>query len=330
MLHRLLVVALILVAAVPEAEARRRRKNTKQSYELRVDLDIGIATEANASLFDVQLSWFMDTPLQHGDVVAPQLRRHVRNPNELYVRATREGSTLDTRTGIYLGGTANLGPAYARGQLGLEHDDVRYDPVEGSYIATPIDLEAGVRPSSAIAIGALGRFRPTIDSSMGEMTGFQSEREGHELEAGGIISASTPNDSLFASLSVAYHRADWEFNGSILGGGTDVGGPMTASGLRGALRVSVQPRNDFSWIIRVVGSREYWDNNRANQDIIDFDPPYERWVYSVHAEAGFVYWHDKRMGFRVSAGGGYDSTRPHYGGQERATIHFGLGVNYRF
>lgn len=321
------VVALLLVVAasapVGDAHARRKKKPRPQAHEVRIDFDIGVANRANASFFDGYYLW-TPSPLDGNDVAVPAVRRFVRHPTEVYFRAKRDGSTLDTRTGVHAGGALHLlgGLLYARGQAGIELDDVRYDGTEGGYTAVPYHLEAGGRPLPLLSLGAYFHGRPIIDSYGSDIAGFSTEREGGEIETGGTLSFATPDDRVLATVSAGYYRADWSFK-------FFNPGELDVTGIRATAQLSWQSSPTFSLLFRATGSREYWDNNRMGQGSV-IDPPFERVVYNATADAGILYWHEQRYGFRFTLGGAFEGERPTINGDPRGYFRFGFGIVMRF
>ncbi len=319
-------VALALAAAATLATAgdahARRQKGAIQPHEVRVDFDIGVANQANVSFFDAYYLW-TPSPLDGNDVAVPAVRRFVRHPTEIYFRAKREGSTLDTRTGGHVGATVQFldGRLYAAGQGGVELDNVRYDGTEGGYTAVPYHLEIGGRPIPLLSVGAYVGGRPIIDSHRSDAP-VSAERDGGEMEYGGTLSFATPDDRALASFSFGYHRADWNFS-------FFSPGEMDVTGFRGSAALTWQTSPTFSLLLRAAGSRETWDNRRMGIAAYQ-DPPFERVVWSVVADAGILYWHEQHYGFRFTVGGAFDGERPILNGDARGYFRFGFGVVLRF
>jgi hypothetical protein len=334
-MHRLAVIAATAAAAAVLAiplDAHARRRSNPQAHEVRVDVDISVANQANASFIDAQYSYFFPSPLQSEDEVAPALRRFVRHPSEIFVRLVRDGSTIDTRTSLAAGSMIHLvdGVFYVGAQAGVELDDVRYDPSEGTYVTAPVQVDLGGRPHPLVSIGAYGYYRPVLDSSDGGIMGLRSTRDGYELEAGGKLAISTPADEMLLQISLGYRTADFEFDG-VVNGGIPTDGAMTIDGLRGSILLSVQASPRMSFLGRVTASREFYDNNRLNQDVYDdLEAPFEQTVYTAAADLGMQYWYQKRLAFRLTAGGGYEGEKPHVNGDQRGSFRLGFGVITRF
>jgi hypothetical protein len=322
-MRRLLVLSIIVSAALAPAEAQaRRRRGVPQAHEIRLDFDFGVANRANASYFDALYLW-TPQPLNSEDIVVPQVRRFVAHPTEIYGRASREGSTLDTRTSAHVGGTGYLldGALYGHAQIGIELDDVRYDGTEGGYTTAPYRLEVGGRPTPLLQVGAYYAGRPIVDAYRADAL-VSTEREGGEYEVGGVLTFATPEDRALARFSFGYHRADWMFR-------FYNAGEMDVSGYRATAALSYQTSASFSWIVRAAGAREFWDNDRLGQASI-INPPFEETVWSLTGDAGIFYWHEQRYGFRFTVGGAFEGHKPVFNGDQRGYFRFGFGTVLRF
>jgi hypothetical protein len=316
-------IAVLLLLLSSAAAREREREPDPQRHELRLDLDISVANLANSALFDGQYT-FTPGALNRHDEVVPALRRFVRHPSTLWLRVMRDGSSIDTRTGLHAGASGELlgGRLFGALEAGVERDEVNYDPRECGYDAAPFALEAGGRPAPLVALGAFYRGRPTIGAT--ECDPPNAERSGWEHELGGTFGVATSEDRLFVQLHGGYHVADWTFARSNPG-------TLTVSGARGGVRLLLQSSARLSWLFQATVSRETWDDRRPFDDIEEEVPkPLERDVVDAVADLGITYWHQGRLGFRFSVGGGYDGEKPIYNGKDRGVIRFGFGVVSRY
>ena len=84
---------------------------------------------------------------------------------------------------------------------------------------------------------------------------------------------------------------------------------------------------------RVIG-REHVDIGPDQQrDVgasVSYDAPFQRDVLSSSADLGIVYWHDGRIGVRVSLGSAYEEATPTFLSEDRITGRIGLGMVSRF
>src|SRR5262245_58375258 len=108
---------LALAAATFIAFPAAAREAEPQKHEVRLDLDVGVEKEANSAFFDAQYT-FTPASINRTDDVVPILRRYVRHPSALWVRARRLGYTRESVTGGDLGGILHLSPAYVSGEVG--------------------------------------------------------------------------------------------------------------------------------------------------------------------------------------------------------------------
>jgi hypothetical protein len=312
-------VALLALAGMAQA-----RKPVPQQHELRLDVDISIENEANTAIVDFQYI-FTPKSLNRFDEVVPALRRYVRHPSALWLRATRFGSSLDATTSAKVGGIGQLldGKFFTLAEVGIEYDDVLYDLAEDSYLAMPFTLELGGRPAELISLGAYYRGRPILAAYEGD-TPNKVLRSGNEHSVGGLLSFATPDDRLFVSLGAGYHLADWEFTGFHAG-------TMTVRGLQAMLSASFQTSEATSVRLNVVGARENWVNERVgDEDVIFVGPDLDRDVWSVRGELEMMYWYQGRIGLRVGLGGGYEGEKPIFRPRERGQFRLGFGIVTRY
>src|SRR6188474_2578662 len=110
--------ALLLALSTPAAA----RVADPQAHEVKLDLDISVESLANAALIDARYI-FTPARIDRNDEVVPTLRRFVRHPSNVYVRALRDGYTREPRTGIFGGGRLDLGSFDVGGEVGAEYDE---------------------------------------------------------------------------------------------------------------------------------------------------------------------------------------------------------------
>lgn len=305
-MHKLpLPVAGLLVAA----GAADAKEPDPKLHEVKAQVDIAAANQANWSLVDVQYTLSFGG-IDRNDAVAPELRRFVRHPSAVWARFRRLGSTLDKRTGIGLGGVLYLldGRLYGAGEVGIELDTVEYDPFEDGYFAAPFRLEIGGRPMELLSIGAVYEGRPVLESTDDPdlPPNAIAYRDGGEHFVGAALAFSLPTDRLYAVAQAGYWLADWTFENFHAGS-------IGAQGVRADVLVSLQSSRSTSWQFRLKLAREAWDNERQGDEGANYvGGRLERTVYGAEGEIALLYWFEGRHAFRVGLGGGYRGAEPIY------------------
>jgi hypothetical protein len=311
------VLAAVLGAAAPAAA------RDPQRHEVRVDLDLGLEREASAADLDAQYT-FTPPAIDREDDVPPILRRFVRRPSAIWARVRRLGHSREPVTGAALGGVLHLGPGYAGAEVGVEHDVVAYDDTEHAYLAAPLSVEAGLRPTPRISVGALYSGRFVIGASPDDRLVAQAERSGADHRAGGRLAIATPGDRLFVDVSAWGRVADLRFDGFHPG-------VVTIRGLGAALRVAFQLGHSLSLGLRGELRRDHWVNGRAGDEDPRFvGPETDRQVLGALGVLELHFWHRGRHGFRVGLGGGYEGAPPTVDSRETGILQISLGVITRF
>ena len=323
-MRRSSAIPVALFIALGAAPAFAQRQPEPQAHEVRLDVDISVEREANGAFIDGQYT-FTPSKLNRVDEVVPILRRFVRHPSALWVRIIRHGYSREPVTGAAAGGILQLGPTYVSATGGIEYDVVDYDPGEHAYWALPLQLEAGVRPMEGLSVGAFYANRMVLGAVRDDrIPGLQAERDGKDQKIGGRVAFATPNDRLYATLSVWGRLADWtfvEFHP----------GDVTIRGIAAEARLTLQLTSSFSFGFRGSFSRDHWVNDRDDDDLADFvGVETDRHVIGVRGGAEVIYWHKGRYGFRFGLGGGYDAAPPTRNNRETGVLQIGLGVITRF
>lgn len=326
---RALAVASVMVLTPAAAVAAWGRRPQPQLHEFRADVDVSAIRQGNSAVIDLQYT-FTPSALERRDAVVPALRRFVRHPSAVWARLHRDGSTLEGRTSLNLGGIGYLlgGRVHATGEVGIEHDEIKHDPFEDtSYLAMPATLELGGRPLPLLSVGAFVRYRPILGTTYARVA-QNSERTGDEIRFGGTLTFATPEDRIFGTIWAGRQEADWDFTGYLTG-------PITTRGWVGGARLSFQTSPSMSVWLRAEGHLEDWQNGRVppvdgNGNYIEFLEDREAEVWGVIADVGFTYWHKGHTAFRVSLGGGFESEAPVRGLRERGMGRIGVGLISRF
>lgn len=315
--------SLALVAVGLYAIPAAAREAEPQPHEVRIDLDIGVERLANSASFDAQYT-FTPSAINRTDDVVPILRRFVRHPSAIWVRARRLGYTRESVTGGDVGGTLQLGPVYASGEVGFEHDLVDYDPGEHAYWALPVTLEGGFRPINLLSLGGYYSSRFVVGNSLDDVLVVQAERSGQDQKIGGHVAFATPNDRVYLNFWAWGRITDWSFEGFHVG-------DVTIRGLGAAIRVAFQLTSAFTIVVRGDLHRDHWVDKRMGDDDENYvGPDLDRKVLGGSGGVEVFYWHRGRYGFRFGLGGGYEGAPPTFDNRETGILQLNLGLITRF
>jgi len=310
--------ALLLALSTPAAA----RVADPQAHEVKLDLDISVESLANAALIDARYI-FTPARIDRNDEVVPTLRRFVRHPSNVYVRALRDGYTREPRTGIFGGGRLDLGSFDVGGEVGAEYDENGYDDTEHGFFLVPFTVDAGFRPTELFRIGGFYDARPVVANRRNSRQMVQAERSGWDHRFGARATFSTPNDRVLLDASGFGRIATWTYTEEFHPG------DISIQGFGGSVRVSFQVSATFSLALHGEVSRDNWTNERLG-DEERVEGALEREVWNVLGGVEALFWFRGRYGFRFGLGGGYEGAPPVYNSRETAVAQINLGMIARF
>jgi hypothetical protein len=315
---------------VEEPQRRRRPQNNEVDFQADVIFQGGANRYQpdNASRMSVGYVWLPGGGLDKNDEVVPMLRRFIRQPLELGARFERRSDQFDTVSGLV--GLVRYWPipfVYGQLELGVENDEVENDEnqSEGSYWASVVRAEAGVRVLPLLQVGGFLRRRGLFDTDNSEEL-LVAERSGDETWFGLAVTGATPGDRLLASAYLGYRDTSWDFAGFHPG-------TLTGEGTFLELRLSYQSSSTMSWFLAGDVASETWNEQRArgvDGDGNTIPPRGEKDVLVTNVDAGIVYWFEGKWGFRISFGGGYTDALPVADARETGRIRFGVGFTSRY
>jgi hypothetical protein len=313
------LIALSSVASAHDAEY--------QPLAVSLDVDLSIANFNTDAVVVGQLTWAPGDTINRWDVVHPTLRRFVRHPNELWLRAGHDGSGIETWSGAYGGAQGFLanGHLYGLAEAGVQLNEVSYDNSEEPYWTVPVRAEVGFRPTDLLSIGVTGGFRPIVgNGSPNDGIVVPISRSGSDFDVGGTATIATADDRMLLTLHGGYRRARWSFIG-LDPGDTDV------DGMRAGFELAIQSTPQLSLILTGNLTREDWNDKRAgDEDPMVVGVPLDRIIYGANGTAGIIFWYRGEIGLRVVLGGGYLGKRPLVNQLPHGWGSFGFGIERRF
>jgi hypothetical protein len=327
-----LTPALPALAQEGEGEPPRRRRPQNNEIEVQADIVFQAGPNKyapdNVSDITVGYVWLPGGGLDKNDVVVPVLRKFVRQPLELGVRYNRHSDQFDAVNGLQLHGTYwPIRFVYVNPALGLEMNKVENDigNTEGSYYATVVRAEAGVRVLELLQLGAFYHGRSLFDTDNSDVLAVAAQRTGGENWYGLSLGFATPNDRLLLTTRAGFRDTDWSFEGFHRG-------TVSVEGVFAEARIAYQSGPTMSWFLRTNVSQEDWNDQRDQGEIGGMVIPRngQKDVVGIDTDLGFVFWFEGKWGFRVSFGGGYTNGVPVEEGRETGRIRFGVGFTNRY